>query len=130
MNKNAEIILNVINASTDHPTAEQVYLRLQEQGTKVSMATVYNNLASLYSNGLIRKVAVAGFPDRYDNITRHDHLVCKNCGKLADVFLEDFTQAIQHDAGVKILSYDLNVTYLCPECAEACAEPGALHNKE
>lgn len=128
MNKNAQNILETINASTDHPTAEQVYLRLQEQGMKVSMATVYNNLASLYANGLIRKVAVAGFPDRYDNITRHDHLVCKECGKLADVVLEDFTQAIQHDAGVQILSYDLNITYICPECLEARAHSDALHN--
>lgn len=128
MNKNAQNILETINASTDHPTAEQVYLRLQEQGMKVSMATVYNNLASLYANGLIRKVAVAGFPDRYDNITRHDHLVCKECGKLADVVLEDFTQAIQHDAGVQILSYDLNITYVCPECLEARAHSDALHN--
>lgn len=128
MNKNAQNILETINASTDHPTAEQVYLRLQEQGMKVSMATVYNNLASLYANGLIRKVAVAGFPDRYDNISRHDHLVCKECGKLADVVLEDFTQAIQHDAGVQILSYDLNITYVCPKCLEARAHSDALHN--
>ena len=38
MNKNAQIILDTINASTDHPTAEQVYLHLKECGTKVSMA--------------------------------------------------------------------------------------------
>ena len=37
MNKNAQIILDTINASTDHPTAEQVYLHLKERGTKVSM---------------------------------------------------------------------------------------------
>ena len=29
MNKNAQIILDTINASTDHPTAEQVYLHLK-----------------------------------------------------------------------------------------------------
>ena len=31
MNKNAQIILDTINASTDHPTAEQVYLHLKEE---------------------------------------------------------------------------------------------------
>ncbi len=128
MNKNAQIILDLVNASTDHPTAEQVYLRLKGQGTKVSMATVYNNLSSLYSHGLIRKVAVPGFADRYDNVTRHDHLVCQSCGRLTDVTLEDLTESIQHDAGVPIISYDLNITYLCPECVEARAGQSALHN--
>lgn len=128
MNKNAQIILDTINASTDHPTEEQVYLHLKERGTKVSMATVYNNLASLYAKGLIRKVAVPGFPDRYDNVTRHDHLVCQNCGRLVDVSLEDFTESIQRDSGAQIISYDLNVTYLCPECTEARVGKDALHN--
>lgn len=128
MNKNAQIILDTINASTDHPTAEQVYLHLKERGTKVSMATVYNNLASLYAKGLIRKVAVPGFPDRYDNVTRHDHLVCQNCDRLVDVSLEDFTESIQRDSGAQIISYDLNVTYLCPECTEARVGKDALHN--
>ena len=89
---------------------------------------VYNNLASLYAKGLIRKVAVPGFPDRYDNVTRHDHLVCQNCGRLVDVSLEDFTESIQRDSGAQIISYDLNVTYLCPECTEARVGKDALHN--
>ena len=129
MNKNAEIILDVVNASTDHPTAEMVYQKLKDQGTKVSMATVYNNLASLYSLGLIRKIAVSGFPDRYDNTTRHDHLVCKNCGELADVFLKDLTPEIQQGAGVSILHYDLNITYLCPKCKATCAQDSAVHTE-
>ena len=48
MNKNAQIILDTINASTDHPTAEQVYLHLKERGTKVSMATVFFLLSDYY----------------------------------------------------------------------------------
>lgn len=85
-------------------------------------------LAGLYAKGLIRKVAVPGFPDRYDNVTRHDHLVCQNCGRLVDVSLEDFTESIQRDSGAQIISYDLNVTYLCPECTEARVGKDALHN--
>ena len=56
-------------------------------------------------------------------------LVCKNCGELTDVFLEDFTPAIQRDAGVEILSYDLNIVYLCPKCKETCATESAVHNE-
>ena len=65
-----------------------------------------------HAKGLIRKVAVPGFPDRYDNVTRHDHLVCQNCSRLVDVSLEDFTESIQRDSGAQIISgaYDLNIT--------------------
>ena len=75
MRENAKQILEIINNSDEHLTAEQVYLRLKESNSKVVLATVYNNLASLYQKGLIRKVAVAGFSDRYDKmVVRHDHL--------------------------------------------------------
>ena len=119
MNKNASLILETINASTDHLTAEQLFLRLKEQGASLSLATVYNNLTSLYDKGFIRKVRTDNGPDRYDKIKRHDHLVCKKCGKLSDVTLEDFTERIQHDIGMKILSYDLNISYLCEDCVKS-----------
>ena len=126
--KYAKKILEIVESSNDHLTAEQIFMQLRETYPTVVLATVYNNLASLYAKGLIRKVAVPGFPDRYDNVTRHDHLVCQNCGRLVDVSLEDFTESIQRDSGAQIISYDLNVTYLCPECTEARVGKDALHN--
>ncbi len=123
MRANAKQILDIINISNDHLTAEQIYLCLKEKNSKIVLATVYNNLAWLYEQGLIRKVAVAGFPDRYDNmLLRHDHLVCKQCGTLADVTLEDLTEKLEQATGVHVLSYDLNIDYVCPNCAEASAQ--------
>lgn len=119
MRENARQILEIINASDEHLTAEQVYLRLKENNSKAVLATVYNNLASLYKQGHIRKIAVPGFPDRYDKmVTRHDHLVCKHCGALTDVTLEDMTEKLEKETGVRVLSYDLNIDYLCPTCAK------------
>lgn len=123
MRENARQILGIINSSNEHPTAEQIYLRLKENNSKAVLATVYNNLAKLHEEGLIRKVAVAGFPDRYDKtVTRHDHLVCARCGKLTDVTLEDMTEKLEKETGVHILSYDLNIDYLCPTCAAEMQE--------
>ena len=119
MRENARQILEIINNSDEHLTAEQVYLRLKESNSKVVLATVYNNLASLYKKGLIRKVAVAGFPDRYDKmVVRHDHLVCKHCGALTDITLEDMTEKLRKETGVSVLSYELNIDYLCSACAK------------
>ena len=79
MTKNARSILDIINDSDSHLTAEQIYLQLKEKNKTVVLATVYNNLSYLYKEGLIRKLSVEGYPDRYDKIVRHDHLICRKC---------------------------------------------------
>ena len=116
MTKNARYILEIINNSTEHLTAEQIYLRLREKNEKAVLATVYNNLSSLYEQGLIRKVCVEGSPDRYDKTVRHAHLVCKKCGKLSDITLEDLTEKLQKQIGVPMISYALKINYICTEC--------------
>ncbi len=116
MTTNAKRILEIINTSGDHLTAEQIYLKLKADSSSAVLATVYNNLNLLHSQGLIRKVAVAGYPDRYDRIVKHDHLVCKKCGRLSDITLEDLTARLQAQIDGEIFSYDLKVSYLCPQC--------------
>ncbi len=109
MTKNAGYILEIINNSTDHLTAEQIYLLLKEKNKSVVQATVYNNLSSLYQQGMIRKISAVGYPDRYDKMVQHDHLFCRKCGKLLDICLEDLTETIQKQVGVPMISYDLNL---------------------
>ena len=116
MTKNAEYILEIINHSNEHLSAEQIYLRLKERNQGAVLATVYNNLSILYKQGLIRKISLEGCPDRYDKIKRHDHLVCRYCGKLSDILLDDLTESLQKQVGIQILSYDLKISYLCEEC--------------
>ena len=116
MTKNAELILNIINGSDEHLTAEQIYLKLSDQNEKAALATVYNNLNYLYENDLIRKVSVEGYPDRYDRTIRHDHLICKKCGKISDIALEDMTEKLRRGVGEEIISYDLKINYICEEC--------------
>ena len=116
MTKYAQQILDIINASSDHLTAEQIYLRLKASNSKVVLATIYNNLNQLYNQDQIRKVSVEGYPDRYDKIIKHDHLVCKRCGALSDIRFSDLTAQLQAQTPEEIISYDLKVNYICPAC--------------
>lgn len=116
MTKNAEYILEIINSSNSHLTAEQIYLRLKKKNKTVVQATVYNNLSALYQKGLIRKISVEGYPDRYDRTLRHEHLVCRKCGKLSDIVQEDLTAVLQKQVDIPMLSYDLKINYICDEC--------------
>lgn len=116
MTKHARRILELVEASRSHMTAEQVYDALRQSGQHVALATVYNNLNRLLEEGHIRKVSVAGMPDRYDRIERHDHLVCCDCGSLLDVCLADLTEALETQLGFPILGYDLQMSYRCAAC--------------
>lgn len=62
MTANAKRVLDIINASTAHPTAEDIYRELISRGEKMSLATVYNSLGKLYEEGQVRKIPMEGAP--------------------------------------------------------------------
>ena len=109
-------ILQLINSSYEHLTAEEVYKRLKNKGSKIVLASVYNNLNRLSEKGLIQKIVIEGETDRYDRAEKHDHLVCQNCGSLSDIKFKDLTRVLKNQMDDELLSYDLKVYYLCPKC--------------
>ena len=118
MTKYEKDIFAIINTSRDHLTVEQIFQKLRKIHPQVVLATVYNNLNRLLEEELIRKVSVEGMPDRYDRMKKHDHLVCRRCGKLSDITLEDLTASLKKQLGDDVLYYDLKVYYVCPACRE------------
>ena len=118
MTKYAKRILELIDQSDQHMTAEQLFFELKKKEPRVVQATVYNNLHTLYQEGLIQKLSIEGSADRYDKIQKHDHLVCKKCGAVSDKSFKDLTKDLEKQLGEGIVSYDLKVFYLCPECRE------------
>ena len=124
MTKYAKKILEIVEASNSHMTADQIFVELRKTYPAVVLATVYNNLNRLWEEERIRKVSVEGMPDRYDRTRRHDHLVCKKCGRLLDLDLGDLTAQLEQKAGISILSYDLKLIYLCEECRNKSQEKG------
>lgn len=126
-----DIIFEIIDKSDTHMTAEQIFLALKRMYPSVVLATVYNNLNMLFQQGRIRKISLEGYPDRYDKNTRHDHLVCRRCGKLSDIYLPDITDDLEKQMGFSIEGYDLKVQYLCPECrAELSAFPNEYESED
>ena len=116
MTKYGEQILTIVMRKGEHPTAEQVFMEMKANNPKIAQGTVYNNLNALVDEGRIIRISEPGSPHRFDNTTRHDHMVCIKCGRLADVKLQDFTEEIERNSGEKIISYDLRIRYICPEC--------------
>lgn len=115
MTKYKKAILDIINTSSDHPTAEGIYKKMVEKGFKPTLSTVYNNLISLLDDGLIKRISTQKV-ERYDNTKRHDHLICSVCGNIKDVYLSDKICELEKDCNQELISYDLKMYHVCSEC--------------
>jgi Fe2+ or Zn2+ uptake regulation protein len=79
-------ILTVI-AAADHPGADEIARGVRARIGHVSTQAVYEALHALAGAGLVRRIEPAGSPARYEGRVgdNHHHLVCRDCGAIADV---------------------------------------------
>jgi Fur family iron response transcriptional regulator len=69
-----------------HVTAESLYARATELGTKLSLATVYNCLHQFTNAGLLRIVTVDSGRAYFDtNLSPHHHFYYEKSGELRDI---------------------------------------------
>ena len=115
MTRYQKALLNIVNNSYDHPTVEELRIKMEEAGYHPSRATVYNNVSALSDEGFIKKLNI-GSVTRYDKIQKHDHLVCQGCGKIKDIPQFDIMNLTNGEDSEYITDHDLTLYYLCPEC--------------
>jgi Fur family ferric uptake transcriptional regulator/Fur family peroxide stress response transcriptional regulator len=119
-------VLDVLRASHDHPTANEVYDRVRVVAPGIGAATVYRTLGMLVTTGRALELNLGdGVAARYDaNVSRHDHLVCERCGRAVDVDLgvpAELVDAVTRTTSFTVTGYDLQLRGLCPRCQ---ATPG------
>jgi Fe2+ or Zn2+ uptake regulation protein len=79
-------IYEVLRASHDHPSADQVFRRVRDQLPRLSLGTVYRNLEKLREQGRLRVVRLASGEAHYDAVVDpHDHFVCEGCQTVLDL---------------------------------------------
>lgn len=122
-----ELIYNSLKSRTDHPTAEKLYLDLKKKMPEIGIATVYRNLSELYEQGDIIKIKFKNGPDRFDgNTIPHIHFQCEKCQEIYDIFLEqkeinkldNDMQKIVEKIGGKLLTSEIKITGICPNCKQ------------
>jgi Fur family transcriptional regulator, stress-responsive regulator len=118
--------LAVLRAVSSHPhrTAEEVGEHVRAEIGTISRQAVYDALGILADNGLLRRIQPAGSPARYECRVgdNHHHLICRSCGKTADV---DCTVGNApcltpaDAAGYQIDEAEVIFWGKCPECLAA-----------
>lgn len=108
-------------AGRTHPTAEMLYHLAKKELPKISMGTVYRNLSDMSARGEVLRIPVTDGPDRFDrNLSRHDHAICRVCGRLFDlpagvVYIPDTCIP----DGCRLLDTQLLLQCICSECEES-----------
>jgi Fur family peroxide stress response transcriptional regulator len=116
--KQRETILNVLQNTVIHPTADWIYKETRKVIPNISLGTVYRNLHQLVESGQVLKLKDDA-QDRFDGKTdRHDHFRCKSCGTWYDVDLVE-SGIIQHfnqAHGFSVESFHLELEGTCEKC--------------
>lgn len=113
-------VLKAVSA-TPHIAADAVADAVRDEIGAISLQSVYDALALLVAEGLIRRIQPAGSPARYEDRVgdNHHHLICRVCGKVVDVDCAagaaPCLRAVD-DRGYEIDEAEVAYWGRCPEC--------------
>lgn len=116
-------ILNALQNTKVHPTADWVYQELRPQYPDLSLGTVYRNLKRFCENGKAVSIGVIGGQEHFDGFTEpHAHLVCSHCGKVIDIYdalpEQEALSELSRRTGCRVESAGILYSGLCPDCAK------------
>ena len=99
-------IFQVIMESPRHMTADEIFETARVQMPGLARATVYRNLGLMVRDGQVRRVRIAGEPDRFDRVVEaHEHIHCPRCGSLEDLRVPWIRERLENE--LKMVSYHL-----------------------
>ena len=121
--KKRAAILDVIQSTCCHPSAEWVYQTLKPAHPDLSLGTVYRNLAFFQERGEIKSIGVVKGQERFDGILDpHSHFVCRECGAVCDLPEikphADLDQAVCRRYGHAVSHHELLFYGICKDCME------------
>ncbi|KUO59144.1 Fur family transcriptional regulator [bacterium BRH_c32] len=121
-----EVLESALNFD-EHFGADELYIKMKSEKSRISRATVYNTLELLIRCGLLCKRNFGENKTRYEsNYDRknHDHLICSKCGTITEFSspkIQKIVSEISLQKGFAITGYSLNIHGNCidnPDCTK------------
>ena len=120
--------LAVLRSVARHPhaTADDIAEAARTAIGSISMQSVYDALALLVAEGLIRRIQPAGSAARFECRVgdNHHHLICRHCGRMVDVDCAAGVApclAAADDKGYEIDEAEVIYWGRCPGCVVKAA---------
>lgn len=118
-------VYDVLMEKRDHPTATEVFIRVQKRISSISLATVYNCLETMVDHGLVKAVHVDREPTRFcANLREHGHFHCTKCQHVYDIEFNDYQESTASSgwnlpSGFLVSQQHLTLRGLCALCSSA-----------
>ena len=110
-------VLDCLEKTKKHPTADQVLDVVRKTFPSVSRATVYNTLEALTKAGLILRITVDPAVARYDaDLGPHAHFRCRVCNTVYDITMDEDTDLDAHVEGHRVESVRTYAYGVCVKC--------------
>ena len=124
-----QLILEAIEASEGHVSAESIHARVAAQFPQVNISTVYRTLELLQDIGLVTHTHFDDGIAQYHlaSEAQHQHMVCRRCGderELEVSVLDPLDRYLRERYGFVADLAHFAIVGLCARCAAAVREPG------
>lgn len=118
------VITQLVLRSKNHPTAEEVFEKVQRIYSTLSLSTVYNTLNILKEMNLVNELPFNEI-SRFDPNTKpHIDLVCETCGKIIDVEdknLEKIINRVLEENKFLVSGHRIDLYGQCKSCSRKSA---------
>ena len=119
--KKRQAILDFLQNTTAHPSAEMVFNHLKPEIPDLSLGTVYRNLSMFKEQGKLISLGTVNGVERFDgNTCPHVHFVCTGCCDVADLPEVSVPAELSHQVnsatGGAVDTCQLTFSGLCENC--------------
>ncbi|MEW6607930.1 MAG: transcriptional repressor [bacterium] len=124
-----QAVIDVLTNTSEHLSAEDIYIEIHKVYPAVGLTTVYRTLDLLAQMGMVFKFDFGDGRSRYEltesTKKHHHHLVCTNCGRIIDYsdFIEEevrlFNQveeALSQKHNFEIIAHQVQFLGRCNNC--------------
>lgn len=113
-------MLEVLQGTTCHPTADWIYEQARKQIPEISLGTIYRNLQNLVEEQEIQELNYGNNFRRFDgNAQLHYHFVCLKCGQVSDLNMPIHVELNEEAAealGGLVENHRLEFYGVCRQC--------------
>ncbi len=121
--KQRDALINILQNTKTHPSAEWLYNEVKKEFPNVSLATIYRNLNLLLANNQIVRLDIGSGTEHYDACCNsHYHLVCEECNSITDItlpLLDDLEKNAEELNNITIKNHSLLFYGVCQNCKKS-----------
>jgi Fur family ferric uptake transcriptional regulator len=131
-----EHVLTQVLTNSTHFDLEALVRQIETNGVAVSRATVYRTITHLEEAGIVRRAHMhqgRAFYEITPGRQRHEHLVCRVCGKVKEFSHRAFEKQIEEiarDHGFRISGHSVELFGICKDCIKKEIHDACTHRSD